>query len=307
MTLSAIAKLLVEDYLPECRKTYLFNNYKQSNMYRSYKDIVPEYLQDRPRNIILHCLDRQATSMQYKEEDIVDVDADCGVFKVIKDNKYERTVDFGYRSTTSVLSCNCLDWEKFHLPCKHFFAVFRLRPSWTWNRLPQHYLKSAYLSLDNKALKDFYEEPSPIITAENDYTSDNDLGANFKETLPSKKVVSVFQQAQKTRVTLKMIETLTYSCQDSEKLAEINSKLEDIFNDMKVNMNHSEGLIIRPVIAKRAKEISQKYRSKLVLLNKSYSALPARKKRGRQRKSALFRNRVGQKAQRMRKVHVQSL
>ena len=29
MTLSAVATLLVEDFLPECRKTYLFNIYKE--------------------------------------------------------------------------------------------------------------------------------------------------------------------------------------------------------------------------------------------------------------------------------------
>ena len=57
MTLSAVATLLVEDFLPEYRKTYLFNNYKQSSAYRTYRDIVPEYLQDHPRNVILHCLD----------------------------------------------------------------------------------------------------------------------------------------------------------------------------------------------------------------------------------------------------------
>ena len=86
----------MEDFLPECRKTYLFNNFKQSNVYRTYNDIVPEYLQDRPRNVILHCLDRQATCMKYKETDIVDVDLTSGEFKGIKDSKKERTVLTSY-------------------------------------------------------------------------------------------------------------------------------------------------------------------------------------------------------------------
>ena len=82
----------------------------------------------------------------------------------------------------------------------------------------------------------------------------------------------------------------------------MNSKLEGIFSDMKAQMQQSEGLVIRPMIAKRAKQISQKYRSQMALINQKYSALPAGKKRGRRKQSALFRNRVGQKANRLRKV-----
>ena len=99
-----------------------------------------------------------------------------------------------------------------------------------------------------------------------------------------------------------MIKTLTYSCQDADQLAVVNSKLEEVFSDMKATMRQSDGLIVRPMIAKRAKQISQKYRSQLALINKKYSALPPGKKRGRRKQSALFRNRVGRKAQRLRKV-----
>lgn len=74
-----------------------------------------------------------------------------------------------------------------------------------------------------------------------------------------------------------MIETLTYSCQDAEQLATVNSKLEEIFSNMKSNMPQSDGLVIRPMVAKRAKQISQKYRSQLALINK-YSTLPPEKK-----------------------------
>ena len=49
MTLSSIAKLLVEDFLPESRKIYFFKNYKQSTLYRSYKELVPPYLKNVPQ------------------------------------------------------------------------------------------------------------------------------------------------------------------------------------------------------------------------------------------------------------------
>ena len=190
MTLSAVATLLVEDFLSECRKTYLFNNYKQSKEYRSYKGIVPDYLQDRPQSVILHCLHRQATSMKFKEEDIEDVDAINGVFKV--NSKKERSVNFGHNSPGSMPSCSCPDWNKFHMPCKHFFAIFRLRPAWTWNRLPKTYLESAYLSLDNTALRDYYQEPqAPCPETGSDYTVSDDFTETYQDELPRKKVNNI--------------------------------------------------------------------------------------------------------------------
>ena len=85
-----------------------------------------------------------------------------------------------------------------------------------------------------------------------------------------------FQLVNKHRrpeLTLKMIETLTYSCQDAQQLATVNSKVQDIFSNMKSNMPQSDGLVIRPMIAKRAKPISQKYRSQLALINNKYCHL----------------------------------
>ena len=142
----------------------------------NYKGIVPDYLQDRPRSVILHCLDRQATSMKFKEEDVEDVDANNGMFNVI--SKKERNVDFGHSSPDSMPSCSCPDWDKFHLPCKHFFAIilFRLRPAWIWNRLPRIYLESAYLSLDNHALRNYYQEPQAVCPKTgSDYTVGDDF------------------------------------------------------------------------------------------------------------------------------------
>jgi hypothetical protein len=43
MTLSAIATLIVEVFLPETYQKYLFLNYKQSIQYRSYKSLYQNF------------------------------------------------------------------------------------------------------------------------------------------------------------------------------------------------------------------------------------------------------------------------
>lgn len=82
MTLSSIATILIEDYLPGARRKYLFQNFQQSPHYRSYNDNIPAYLQGRPRNTILHCLDRKGSSNKFTSEDITDIDTKEGVFSV---------------------------------------------------------------------------------------------------------------------------------------------------------------------------------------------------------------------------------
>ena len=148
--------------------------------------MVPPYLKERPRSVILHCLHRQASSLKFTEVNIHDVDADKGEFKVIKSDKKERIVNFGQSS--NMPSCSCLDWEKFHLPCKHFFAVFRHRAKWSWYMLPKSYLESSYLSLDNKALETYYQEPLPLCDSSEYVSTSSDSTAQCEDEIPSKKV-----------------------------------------------------------------------------------------------------------------------
>lgn len=48
----------------------------------------------------------------------------------------------------------------YHIPCKHFFAVFEHRPQWQWEQLPESYLHSAYLLTDRDALDKHFDSPA---------------------------------------------------------------------------------------------------------------------------------------------------
>ena len=64
------------------------------------------------------------------------------------------------------------------------------------NRLPKAYLTSAYFTLDNKAWKDYYQEPqSATDMSENCYIngeSSNDFVENFQDKIPYKKIINKF-------------------------------------------------------------------------------------------------------------------
>ena len=123
MTLSSIAIILIEDYLPDARRKYVFQNIQQSPHYRSYNDTIPTYLHGRPRNVILHCLDRKGSSNKFTLEDIEDVNAQ-GVFAVHSSKGKVYTVNFGTNSKDKMPNCTCADWRTHHIPCKHFLPYF---------------------------------------------------------------------------------------------------------------------------------------------------------------------------------------
>ena len=122
---------------------------------------MPTYLHDRPRSVIIHCLDRKAKGDRFSANSIHDIDHAIGIFEVEKESGSRKTLNFGQSTEEGMPSCTCKDWQRFHLPCKHFFAVFQHRQEWQWEQLPQTYLQSAYLSTDSDALDRHFEITPP--------------------------------------------------------------------------------------------------------------------------------------------------
>ena len=114
------------------------------------------YLHNRPRGVILHCLDRISRSSKYAPESVYDIHTEQGTFEVEKTAGGRHTVKFGIDTPDEMPSCTCRDWQRHHIPCKHFFAVFHHRSDWPWERLPSTYQESAYLSMDTLALEQHF-------------------------------------------------------------------------------------------------------------------------------------------------------
>ena len=82
LTLSALVKILIEEFIPDIHHKYLLQNYKAFSTYRCYNDIVPPYLRECPRSVILHCLERKSNSRKFNVEDIYIQDQQSGVFTI---------------------------------------------------------------------------------------------------------------------------------------------------------------------------------------------------------------------------------
>ena len=104
--------------------------------------------------------------------------------------------------------------------------------------------------------------------------------------------------AQEVRITLKSLSSLTYNCTDEhhDALSDLNDKLQHLMNNFRAILPHEDGILLRPHIRKKLKLSRQKKASQ------SIKSLPLPSKRGRKKQDATFRNRVGRKAQNLRKV-----
>ena len=152
MNLSNMIRTVVEEFIPALHYKYVYQNFKQSDLYRSYNPTVPSYLQGRPKSTVLHCLHRKASSNKITDCMIKIIDE--GTFEVLGKHKHH-TVDFGVTSSTP--TCTCKDWETYKIPCKHYFAIFNWFPEWGWEKLPQSYQNSPYLHLDDEAVTTYLQ------------------------------------------------------------------------------------------------------------------------------------------------------
>ena len=84
---------------------YLFLNFQMDPTYRGYTSHVPSYLQGHPRNVIIHCLEREEKARKTlsphcleREEKarktLSPHDSDNGIFSVRGKSGYTHTVDF---------------------------------------------------------------------------------------------------------------------------------------------------------------------------------------------------------------------
>ena len=103
-----------------------------------------------------------------------------------------------------------------------------------------------------------------------------------------------------------IINTLSYTCTDAKHLQSMLDKLDEQIREFKAGLQSSEGLILRPLsLLKQTRQIKQKYKN-LSKRASTYSALESHphSKPGRKKADFRYRNRVGRKAQHLRKVQV---
>ncbi|XP_064399682.1 uncharacterized protein LOC135346105 isoform X2 [Halichondria panicea] len=107
-------------------------------------------------------------------------------------------------------------------------------------------------------------------------------------------MTSLKQSGEHARTSLKVLQTLTYNCTGPDRLDQLATKLDTLITEFRAILPKTEGLILRPQARFSARKKTQQIKHK-------YLNLTSRLKRGRPKSYWKYRNRVGQKADALRK------
>ena len=294
--------------------SYCDQNLMSHSRYRKYSGNVPQFLINRPKNLVTHCMQKIAMAKEVDLSGIVMTDN--GVFKItsFKDAKERYTVNFGDEHTMP--HCACFNWKQSAFPCKHFFAVFRKFKQWNWDSLSPIYINSPYLTLDESIINQQHEEDELQQNSDNSQDEEIDQESNvnsdeedddcFEQNEEGEHVNDAIIQTENNnstegkgtsstllnftrsqiKETLADIKQLIYLVDD---YAEIKNLLVDL-NHLKSNLNSKvsseAGLPLIP------KNIPNKI-TKRKKCKPKYLELPPRKKRK-------ATHRIGQKAEEMK-------
>ena len=129
LTLSALVSISIEEFVPDIHYKYMFQNYQMSPTYRSFNDIIPQYLHGCPRPTIFHCLERKSNNRKFNLEHILTKDTEKGVFTIQGSSEYVYSVNFGTESR--IPSCSCSDWMKsqLHLHVINIITFIHIAPT----------------------------------------------------------------------------------------------------------------------------------------------------------------------------------
>ena len=144
---------------------YIDENTRRSNSYKQYHNKMPQYLFNRPRHIVQHCLEKIDLAKSIPAHHVVNKGQ--GQFKVHSQTMVNMWYHVSFGGNNEPPLCTCKEWESSHLPCKHMFADFRHNPDWVLRNCLTLPGIRRFFSLDEKIIFpviniDTAEQPADI-------------------------------------------------------------------------------------------------------------------------------------------------
>ena len=130
--------------------SYIEQNLRSSTCYRLYDKAIPDWLHNRPKKYVAHCIAKIEASSYIANDKITKE----------RENKYavpseteEDRMDLVYFGDDNTLpSCTCFEWKRHSIPCKHIMAVFEHIEGMSWFSLGKGYRESVFFKINNEVL-----------------------------------------------------------------------------------------------------------------------------------------------------------
>ena len=213
-------------------------------------------------------------------------------------------ISFGNEETMPC--CDCMDWERNRLPCKHFLAVFSHYANCGFNQLPSIYKDSPFLTLDQDVIFQGNAVPSfkdtqgqedmelSAIPAVSESTASK-LTPTSSETTKQQDNIN---WGAKCKEGVKQITSLLHVVDDNDTLKEAYSFVTSCIEVLNRTTSKEEGLILENNGESKTSNssCSKNYGQKKCLKTKRFKDLPKAKRKDKQsgrvgiRAEALKRN-----------------
>ncbi|XP_071952734.1 uncharacterized protein [Antedon mediterranea] len=236
-SISGMISALHNEYLPSRKMKYITANVKADDTYgRTYKQEVPHYLQNRPPAFLSHCLSRFESSQEILSKDITRIDKDK--FKVKSQSLQGQSSYLVDMSPSAMSVCECIDWLKLRMPCKHIFSILTYIEDVTWESLPESLRESPLHTLD-KLVGTFLGEPEKVILEheiEECHLPPDDSSLPLRPSFAK-------QVAASCREKLLLLRDMTYLCKEEEILRKMEKKILNTVEYIRQHLSNEEGLI----------------------------------------------------------------
>ena len=127
---------------------YIQSNIKSSKLYRINN--LPSWLHDKPKKYIKHCDEKLKLAKEILKDQIITTENKKFAVKsaTSKDVKY----NVFFEDEDSYPDCNCVEWKKKLMTCKHVFAVMENISGISWDLFCPQHKNSVFFKIDFEAI-----------------------------------------------------------------------------------------------------------------------------------------------------------
>lgn len=228
---------------------YLENNARCCSQYRRYNTDIPSFLHNRPSSLVDHCMERLYSVADVEKQSIKVKDNKKGIFEVESQHPNSKGHWYGvsFGDDNTMPHCECDDWEKNRLPCKHFVMIFQLIDDWGFEKLPLHYRESPFLSLDHElvflkeaVVHDHDQDDSDDVVTPGE---DNNDMSNTASELPRRNKYTR-GWSTKCKESVQQVTSLLHIVDDVETLQEVNALIHQCMDILGTAAKKEEGITL---------------------------------------------------------------
>ena len=111
---------------------------------------MPPWLHNKPKKYVKHCVEKAKLGQEIPMEN---VKANGEIFFVKSMTSKDVTYEVFFGDATSYPSCECFEWKKKQMPCKHMFAVMEHIHETSWESFSPKYKDSAFFKIDFEVIR----------------------------------------------------------------------------------------------------------------------------------------------------------